>query len=134
PLVQSLRHPMVVRDRRLQERAGLPGLPLREALADALDARSRHARPSAPGPLTLAQPRSLRRMTRPTGDVRSVQRLALPPGHDARWIADEYLRWLPGRLRFLLRVEVTRARGEGRPAPILCRFRVRFVRRPLIEL
>ena len=66
--------------------------------------------------------------------MRSVQRLPLPGGHDARWIAEEYLRWLPRHLRFLLQVEVTRVRGEGRPDPILCRFRIRPLRRPLIEL
>ena len=139
PLVQSLRHPMVARDRRLQERAGLPGMPLAAALSDALRARGRHARSgpaavAAVAPFAPSRPHLLGRMRRPTGDVRSVQRLVLPAGHDARWLADEYLRWLPRHLRFLLRVEVTRARGEGRPPPILCRFRVRFLRRPLIEL
>jgi hypothetical protein len=27
--------------------------------------------------------------------VRSVQRFDLPPGRDARWVASEYIRWLP---------------------------------------
>jgi uncharacterized protein YbjT (DUF2867 family) len=130
PLVKSLRTPMVARDRRLADRFGVPGIPIGIALEQALAAREPPARRKRDKRARAA----LRALTAPAGEVRSVQRLPLPGGHDARWIADEYLRWLPLRLRLLLRVEVTRARGEGRPAPILCRFRVRFVRRPLIEL
>jgi hypothetical protein len=136
PLVQSLRHPMVARDRRLQKRAGVPGMPLADALGHALVGRATELRPGRA--VTALAPRrrarSVERMIRPAGDVRSVQRLALPSGHDARWIADEYLRWLPRQLRFLLRVDVTRARGEGRPAPVLCQVRLRLLRRPLLEL
>jgi uncharacterized protein YbjT (DUF2867 family) len=130
PLVKSLRTPMVARDRRLQELAGVPGVPIETALERALAGRVRPRRGQGP----RRSRRALRELTTPAGDVRSVQRLPLPSGHDARWIADEYLRWLPSHLRYLLRVDITRARGEGRPAPILCRFRVRLLRRPLIEL
>jgi nucleoside-diphosphate-sugar epimerase len=130
PLVKSLRTPMVARDRRLQEQVGLPGVPIETALERALAGRVRPKRGKRP----KRSRHALRELTAPAGEVRSVQRLPLPSGHDARWIADEYLRWLPLHLRYLLRVDITRARGEGRPAPILCRFRLRLLRRPLIEL
>jgi len=134
PLVQSLRHPMVARDRRLQERAGVPGTPLVAALDDALAARAASARGGARLGAHPAQ--AIRRLARPAGDVRSVQRLALPRGHDARWIADEYLRWLPRHLRFLLHVDITRGDGggNGQGPPIVCQFRFALLRRPLIEL
>ncbi|MBM4361438.1 MAG: NAD(P)H-binding protein, partial [Deltaproteobacteria bacterium] len=37
--------------------------------------------------------------------VRSIQRLPVVPGCDARYVSDEYVRWLPRFLRPLLRVE-----------------------------
>jgi uncharacterized protein YbjT (DUF2867 family) len=125
PLVQSLRHPMVARDQRLQERAGVPGIRLAAALSQALAARSRQGHPRHVG---------VTRRARSGNDVRSVQRLSIPAGRDGRWIADEYLRWLPRHFRIFLHVDVTRSHDEGRPAPILCRFRLRPMRRALIEL
>ena len=135
PLVQSLRHPMVARDRRLQERAGVPGIPLAEALGRGARARAaaRAAPPSRLAPRRRA--RAVRRMTRP--DRRRALGAAARPAERARRALDR--RRVPALAprpppRSCSRVDVTRARGEGRPAPILCRFRVRFVRRPLIEL
>src|SRR5690606_10551976 len=39
--------------------------------------------------------------------VRSVQRMTLPQGRSAAWVAEEYLRWLPTFLKPFLRVRVT---------------------------
>ncbi len=103
PLVQSLRHPMVAEDRWLQERLDLPGKPFAEALAEALRIEGLARQPTA----------------------RSVQRLPLPPGRDAAWLAAEYAAWLPEALRGLVRVERT---GTG------LFFLARGVRRPLLEL
>ena len=36
--------------------------------------------------------------------VRSIQRLPLPSGRDARWVAEEYLRYLPKLLPFLITI------------------------------
>ncbi len=58
---------------------------------------------------------SLRRAPRPSSkrprrqlkeqrSVRSIQRLPVVTGHDARWITDQYARWLPSALRAGLRV------------------------------
>jgi len=123
PLVQSLRHPMTAHDRRLQERLGVPGLSLEETLRTALVAQPRASRPAAPSrrTLTLAA-----RAAGGTHDVRSVQRLVLPPGWTAQRVAEEYLHWLPHYFHPLLRVE---ARGDGR-----CQFFSPPLRTPLLEL
>lgn len=39
-------------------------------------------------------------------DVRSIQRLVLPPGRNAQWVAEEYFRWLPRFFSTLIRVGV----------------------------
>lgn len=114
PLIESLAHPMVARDRALMDEAGLDGMPFRRALKEALSEDSRE------------KPRAYRASPdtkRP--QVRSVQRLVLPPGRSARWVADEYMRWLPGGAR-PLRVRIDEAqrcafylRGFGRPLLIL---------------
>jgi len=85
PLVQSLRHSMIARDRWLQERIGLPGKPFTEALAEALRAEGLRRQPT----------------------VRSVQRLTLPAGCDAVWLAKEFAAWLPRGMRGLVRVTRT---------------------------
>lgn len=98
PLVESLRHPMVCDDRRLQEAVGLDGAGLSEALAVAL----------GPGPTDLPEvPRRPPTAARkPRNTVRSVQRMPLPEGRDATWVALEYLRWLPRDLRPFIGVTV----------------------------
>lgn len=120
PLVESLRSPMVARDRRLQERLGLPGLPFEAAVRAALE--QERARPVRAQPAAYrggaAGPRK--------SDVRSVQRLPLPRGHDAAWVARAYLDFLPRLLRSVLRVEVSEER--------VARFFVPLLRRPLLEL
>lgn len=99
PLVESLRHRMVARDRSFQEKAGIPGIPWTDALAEALQGPTEDrrvtalAKPSVPG-LAHSVP-SL---------VRSVQRLPRPPGQTALDVARGYLRWLPRLLWPLLRV------------------------------
>lgn len=128
PLIESLKHPMVARDRRLQEQLGLPGLSLDEALAATLRAE---AEPEDREPAPRTQPRTPRRRKRRQDTlVRSVQRMVLPPGRDATWVADEYMRWLPTWLiARVLRVEVAEVDGEQR-----CRFFAPLTKRPLLEL
>jgi uncharacterized protein YbjT (DUF2867 family) len=100
PLVQSLRHDMVLRDdgdlmARLQRRA----LPFDAAIRLALKPKASLALLGA-GPVTHTMPIPGAR------GVVSVQRLPLPEGRDASWVADEYARWLPKFMRPLLRVDV----------------------------
>jgi uncharacterized protein YbjT (DUF2867 family) len=96
PLIESLRHDMVCRDRRLQTAARLPGCSFREAVTRALGAERSRAKPSA----YRAAPRA------PLTGVRSVQRIPLPAGRDAEWAAREFMRWLPRGVWPPLRVEV----------------------------
>lgn len=119
PLVQSLSHAMIAGDRRLQEEAGIPGKTFREGLEEALhtppaDREAAQKPVAAPPPPHSAAP----------SGVRSVQRLPLPAGRNAEWVAAEYMRWLP-RLHGL-RVVVE-------PSGI-CRFYARSVKEPLLEL
>lgn len=101
PLIQSLRHPMVAEDRWLQERIDLPGKGFAEALDEAL-------RPEG----LVRQPMA-----------RSVQRLSVPPGRDAIWLAAEFAAWLPAGLRGLVRVARSETGLEffavGLPWPLL---------------
>ena len=65
-------------------------------------------------------------MIREQRRVRSVQRLPLPPGRDARWALEEYVRWLPQFLKPFLRCDVLE---DGRVL-----FCLRFLSTPLLDL
>ena len=101
PLIESLRHPMVVQDPWLQREMGFPGRPFREALADSVDRTGGWKRPIA----------------------RSVQRLPLPQGRDAQWMGRTYLGWLAGLFPMLLVVDAgpdeATMRLRGLRAPLL---------------
>ena len=117
PLIQSLRYPMLAEDHRLQKMSGIKALSFVESLKRALGS----------GRSKVAQPRAfLGANGKSVGDVRSVQRLPLPPGKNAEWVAKEYLRWLPGILPVLLKVDVFE---DG-----TAEFRFRFLKKPLLLL
>jgi uncharacterized protein YbjT (DUF2867 family) len=126
PLIESLGHPMVARDRELMDRAGMAGTPFDDAVRDALAAPPRD---SAPAPssrrenVPVAYQAAPERSSGRRSDVRSVQRLPLPPGRDAAWVASEYMRWLPEGFRPFIRVEVDghacRFYGFGLATPLL---------------
>lgn len=103
PLVESLQHTMVVDDGWLQQRMGRAGRPFREALARAVQDEGQESAPTA----------------------RSVQRLPLPAGRDATWVAEEYAAWLPQLLWPFLRVDVR---------DTTTRIHVKGIRRPLLQL
>jgi hypothetical protein len=129
PLVESLRHEMVARDLRLAESAGLTPTPTREALARALaDQGKTEVVVSAPPPNEMGGGRGSNEAKRPPQPslVRSVQRMQLPVGQDAAWAADEYARWLPRALSWLIRAEVRADRSFE--------FFLVFIHRPLLVL
>lgn len=101
PLIESLRHPMVVSDPWLQEEMGLPGRPFAEALRESISQTRGWKRPFA----------------------RSVQRLPLPPGRDAVWLGESYMAWLERALSKVLRVdrspETVTISLRARSAPLL---------------
>ncbi|MEM9176754.1 MAG: NAD(P)H-binding protein [Myxococcota bacterium] len=106
PLIQSLRHPMVAEDPWLQARLGWEG----KTFADALD---ESLRPES----LVREPMAL-----------SVQRMPLPRGRDAIWLAAEFAAWLATVFRGLIRVERSATgltfRVVGLPWPLLeLRFR-----------
>ncbi len=141
PLIESLMHPMVARDRALQERLGIPGRGLDQALVETLAAEQSACKP-VPALGTRARSSRLCGLRerlrvgslasrdireRQPAIARSVQRLALPSGRDAAWVAEEYVRWLPTWLiARVLRVTVD--------ADKRCRFYGPFMKRPLLEL
>ena len=117
PLIESLQHDMVCRDRRLQAETALPGLAFRDAVAMSLRADRTPGDPQAYRPAPRVAP---------TG-VRSVQRIPLPAGRDAEWAAHEYMRWLPrGAWWAALSVKVDTARRAT--------FSLLGTKRPLLEL
>jgi uncharacterized protein YbjT (DUF2867 family) len=99
PLVESLRHPMVVRDGWLQRRMQRPGTPFARALENVVRADA----PASPSTAC------------------SVQRLPLPARFAANDLAHEYVRWLPRLLRPFIAVDfdgsrcAIRWRGVAQP-------------------
>ena len=126
PLVESLRHDMVARDNPLNALLAPDALTFEDSLDAALTAEHTLV-PNPRSPLRHGDDQAIRRDRR----VRSVQRMALPPGRDAAWAADEYLRWLPRVGRPLLHVDVDPPDGDR---PRRARFFVRPVRQPILEL
>ena len=120
PLVESLRHAMVAHSPTLQERAGIEPQSFDEALEEALPGVK------APAP-EIDQHLARRHVHSQEGRyVCSIQRLPLPPGYDATWVAREYASWLPSLFRRVLRVTVD--------DQLNLTFRVSGLRRPLLEL
>lgn len=102
PLIESLSHPMLARDRRLQEAAGIPGTSIAEALQQSVAIAER---PAAPRAFQAATPANRLSM------VRSVQRLPAGGARDMRDVAAAYVRWLDRRFRPLVRAVGDRAGG-----------------------
>lgn len=120
PLVESLRHAMVAHAPTLQERAGIKPQSFDQALEEALPGVQ------APAP-EIDQHLARRHVHSQEGRyVCSIQRLPLPPGCDATWVAREYASWLPSLFRRVLRVTVDDQLNLA--------FRVSGLRRPLLEL
>lgn len=121
PLVESLRHSVLPHPNWLQDWLLDGATPFDEALR----------RSVGPSGRPLENPRrALRagddRRLKAGRTVRSVQRLPLPAGTRARWVAEEYARWLPQFMWPFLAVET-------RPGPVL-RFRLRMIDWTLLEL
>ena len=96
PLVQSLQHEMLVRNTDLLKMYGKPLV----SLADALKTCLANIRPTLRLTTKVRQSKA-----RATNNVRSIQRLILPPGKSARWTAETYFQWLPRFFRPFILVE-----------------------------
>ncbi|MBI4678831.1 MAG: NAD(P)H-binding protein [Elusimicrobia bacterium] len=121
PLLESVRHSMVARDRGFQKAAGVPGIPFEAAVRAALSSERAAGREDRPP----ADQRSGRRMIH-QNDVRSVQRMPLPAGLTARQVAERYSDWLPGIFRTFVRADVDGGKNV--------RFRPVFSRTSLLDL
>jgi len=102
PLVESLKHSLTVRPNPVQEALLPEATSFDEALRRSIDDEGR----PLPNPRKALRPleqRSLRRAK----TVQSVQRMPLPRGRDAEWVAFEYMRWLPRFVWPLLQADVS---------------------------
>jgi hypothetical protein len=121
PLVESLRHEMIVDDNPLQRRLADGLTPFETAMRQSLDERGRDL-PNPRKPIRKKDDRAIRK----DRHVRSVQRLPMPPRRSAFWVAQEYVSWLPRFVWPFLRVKHS---GDGHSSIYL-----RGVSQPLLNL
>jgi len=119
PLVRSLEHEMVAGDNHLIRWLADGALSFEQALEQALFDESTPAKPR------LANRRTDKTRMRAARTVRSVQRLPRPIRATARWVAHEYVRWLPS-----MPLPGLRCTTEG---PVV-RFYALWMRTPLLAL
>ncbi|MGB5733239.1 MAG: NAD(P)H-binding protein [Thiohalocapsa sp.] len=89
-IVESLPQDTVMHDNPVQQAIGPGSMSFRAALDAAIDPTSRRLRPN---PRQRVRERD-RDLMRSQSLVRSIQRVLLPPGQDAAWVAGNYFRWL----------------------------------------
>ena len=89
-IVESLPQDTVMRDNPVQQAIGPGALSFRAALDAAIDPGRRRL---LPNPRQRVRERD-RDLMRSLSLVRSIQRVLLPPGQDAPWVAGNYFRWL----------------------------------------
>lgn len=118
PLIESLEHSMVAKDDDLVARSGISLTPFVESMGAAI-----HFELSQRSEPVAFDKRGASRKAEKV--VRSVQRLPLPAGRNAAWVAAEYMRWLPDFMAPILRVEVE---------DDMTRFFVKALLKPLLEL
>lgn len=97
PLIDSLKSSMQVRPSHRFPEGYVRFATFREAALEILPETQR-ALPAKPYAFASSGQRRIQNR------VRSIQRLPLPPGRDAAWVAEEYLKYLPQLLPFLIRV------------------------------
>lgn len=95
PLIESLTHPMLVRPENRFPIESLMSTPIKSSIERivSMDSQPVHAFRLS---VDSKAPQS----------ARSVQRLMLPPGKDAQWVAEEYFRWLPRFFSFIIKTKI----------------------------
>lgn len=121
PLIESLEHEMIPEDNWLQRWLLEDATPFDDALRQSIDEEGR-VKPNPRKQIRASDQNKLKEMK----TVRSVQRMPRPADRDARWVAAEYMRWLP---RFVWPFLEVRVSQEG-----VIGFWVRFIRLCLLEL
>lgn len=96
PLIESLTHPMVTRQK--NKVAGLSDgrISFEEAAGEALEKEEENKKGKSA--LPMFQPMQQ--------DVRSVQRIPIPEGYDADWVGRYYVKWLENTLNPWVKTEV----------------------------
>lgn len=122
PLLESLRHPMPLRQNALQAWLEPDAIPFESALVASLDPDRRHLLPNPREFMLGADRQAIRRLSR----VRSIQRIQRPVDWNARKVADFYFSWIPRFLRPWIRTCVD-ANGD-------CRFYLCGVSAPILGL
>lgn len=122
PLVESLRHEMVPRDQYILDRYEITPSSFYSAMAQSIAVGKR----PAVAPDTKAGADAVAN----GNTVFSFQRMPLPPGKSATWVAEQYANWIIEFFRPLLRVE----RTQGGLLTIKFRFLFSFFEFVLIQL
>jgi len=91
-IVESLPQDTVMRDNPVQQAIGPGAISFRAALDAAIDPARRRLLPNPRQRMRERDCELMRRLSL----VRSIQRVLLPPGQDAAWVAGNYFRWLGG--------------------------------------
>jgi len=102
PLIESLKHDMVAHENELLEELKPGLLDFRASLKTSLNAAGTDLAPNPRQRIRSRDDLDLKKAKH----VRSVQRMTLPRGRDARWVAQEYMRWLPQFVWPLMHCEV----------------------------
>ena len=89
-IVESLPQDTVMQDNALQQAIAPGSIRFRDALTAAIDPDTRRLLPNPRQPIRERDLDLMRRQSL----VRSIQRVILPPGQDAGWVAGNYFRWL----------------------------------------
>ncbi len=106
-IVESLPQDTFMRDNPVQQAIAPAALGFTEALAASLDPVSKRRKPSPRASIREPDAHRLREQSL----VRSIQRVILPPGQDAAWVAGNYFRWLGQCCWPLVRSQVDDARN-----------------------
>ncbi len=121
PLIESLRYSLTPDDNPVNRWLQPKALSFETALEHSL----KPDKSLAPNPRRTIRPGDDKKL-KSKKTVRSVQRLPLPAGRDARWVAHEYMRWLPSFVWPFLVCQVDDQR--------VVRFKLRFTPIVLLEL
>ena len=122
PLIQSLKHSMLVDPARAFPSQDFPPPSFPGTLDEALDLAVADVK-NHPN----IMPRAFRSAkTEHPSDVRSVQRIPLPRGKTAEWVAKEYIGWLPRFIPWIIEVQTH--------DDLFCTFKLRFFKIRLLIL
>lgn len=132
PLIESLIHPMVAHSDMKVEGISDGHIPFKQAAKDSLEEEKKKKEDAE----RKQRESSRNEESKPTkqeetvtkADVRSVQRVTLPEGKDARWAGEYYIHWL-GKAMLLRPFIRTETSEDG-----VSRIFIRFFSRPILEL